>query len=124
LATHRVKNFSEIDFLTIDALNDIFVLPNNQSYYCSDLMCDVCWTGGTVLESKGKPKKMYCVLCQRYLKKYVFINDFLEPTGDSIEFYLPGDWSPETLEEWYDSFKKRRIEQEQVRKQILDEGKE
>lgn len=124
MATHKVKDFSEIDFLTIDAARDNFVLPNGKSFYCSDHMCDDCWTGGTVLESKGKPKKMYCVLCQRFLKKYTFKNDFLPPVGDSIEFYLPEDWAPETLNEWYESFKNRRIEQEKVRSKILDEGSE
>ena len=124
MATHQVKNFSEIDFLTIDAARDIFLLPNGQSFYCSDHMCDACWTAGTVLESKGKSKQMFCVLCQHYLKKYNFINDFLPPTGDSIEFYLPQDWAPETLNEWFESFKNRRIEQEKVRNKILDEGSE
>jgi len=122
LATHKVKNFSEIDFLTIDAARDIFVLPNGQSFYCSDHMCDACWTAGTVLESKGKPKKMYCVLCRNFLKRYTFKNDFLPPTGDSIEFYLPEEWATETLNEWYESFKNRRLEQEQVKNKILDEG--
>ena len=123
LATYKIKNFSEIDFLTIDAARDIFVLPSGQSYCCSDHMCDACWTGGTVLESRDKPKKMYCVLCHHYLKKYTFKNDFLPPMGDSVEFYLPEDWSPETLNEWYDAFKIRRIEQEKVREKILNEGK-
>ena len=124
MATYKVKNFSEIDFLTIDAAKDNFILPNGQSYHCSDSMCDACWTAGTVLESKGKSKKFYCVLCHNYLKKYSFNNDFLQPTGDSLEFYLPREWSPETLNEWYEEFKKRRIEQEKVKEKILNEGRE
>ena len=124
LATYKVKNFSEIDFLTIDATRDIFVLPNGQSYHCSDHMCDACWTAGTVLESKGKAKRLYCVLCDNYLKKYTFKNDFLPPKGDSLDFYLPQEWSSEILNEWYEAFKTGRIEQEKVKEQILNEGKE
>jgi hypothetical protein len=124
VAIFKIKDFSQIDFLTVDAAKDVFILPNGQSYQCSDRMCDLCWTGGTVLESKEKSKQMYCVLCQNYLKKYTFKNDFLPPTGDSLQFYLPEDWSSETLNQWYEAFKARRIEQEKVREHILSEGME
>ena len=125
MAIYKIKDFAEIDFLMVDATSDIFILPGGESYRFSEHMCDACWTGGTILESsENKEKKLYCVLCNEYLKKYSFKNDFLEPTGDILEFYLPERWSTETLETWYDSFKQRRLEQEKVRERILREGKE
>ena len=88
MARYEINDFSEIDFLAVDAAVDVFILPDGESYRFSDHLCDACWTGGTVLESEPKKgKKLYCVLCKEYLKKYTFTNDFLPPTGDIPEFH-------------------------------------
>jgi len=124
MSTIKIKNFSEIDFVNIDASQDVLLLPNGQTYHFSDHMCDNCWTGGTVLETREQEKKYYCVLCQNNLIRISFTNDFLPPLGDTLEFLLPGDWKKEDREKWYAEFKERRIAQEKIKADILERGTE
>lgn len=123
MSEYHIGDFSEIDFVNIDASRDCFVLPGGEKYMFSDDMCDHCWTGGTVLEFEGKEKQYYCVLCQNKLKWVEILNDFLRPKGDKFKFLLPIQWSQNEIEKWYDQFKQRRLAEEQVRKQILEHGK-
>lgn len=123
LADHYVKKFSEIDFLSIDPSNDRVILPTKEVYIFSDSMCDFCWTGGTVLESIGKPKNYHCILCENDLTWIQLKNDFLYPTGDAFRFLLPKSWSKAEVEKWYREFKEKRLAQEDVRQHILTHGK-
>ncbi len=124
MTTHKVKDFSDIDFVAIDPATDSFVLPGDETYYFSDHMCDDCWAGGTVLETRKGRKKYYCVLCNNFLSWNTFRNDFLPPTGDDLKFLLPREWSDEKKQQWFEEFKKRRLAQEKVRENILEHGKE
>jgi hypothetical protein len=124
LAKIRVKSFSEIDFLAINAAEDEFILPDGAQYRFSDRMCDNCWTAGTVMEKTDKNPAYHCILCENDLEPIEFINDFLEPTGDTLCFLLPKKWLADAQEDWYQSFKQRRIQQEEVRNHILKQGNE
>jgi hypothetical protein len=119
MSTVKIDNFSEIDFVNIDASQDLLQLPDGQIYRFSDHMCDNCWTDGTVLETLEQEKKYYCVLCKNNLTWISFKNDFLSPVGDMLEFLLPGDWKEEDREKWYAGFKERRIAQEKIKDDIL-----
>jgi hypothetical protein len=124
MTVHKINDFSEIDVVVVDAARDRFQLPDNRLYEFSDHMCDFCWTGGTVLESCGDEKKLYhCLFCHNHLQWYQVENDFIPPTGDKFQFLLPEGWSPEGLNRWYEKFKQRRLEQEKVKDQILEHGK-
>ena len=124
MSTVKINDFSEIDFVNIDAARDLFQLPNGQTYRFSDHICDNCWTGGTVLETLEHKKKYYCVLCRNHLDWFSFKNDFLPPVGDMLEFLLPRDWKEKDREKWYAEFKERRIAQEKIKDDILMQGKE
>lgn len=124
MTTVKIYNFSEIDFVNIDASQDVLLLPDGQSFRFSDHMCDNCWTAGTVLETLEQQKKYYCLFCNNSLVWVSFKNDFLPPTGDMLEFLLPGSWKEGDREEWYTQFKERRITQEKIKDDILEQGKE
>ncbi len=124
MTLYKIKKFSEIDFVEVDPSSDEFKLPDGEMYHFSDHMCDFCWSGGTVLETSEGEKKYYCVICRNFLDWCEHKNDFLPPKGDMLRFLLPEKWSEEEKNQWYDDFKKRRLEQEKVRKRILDQGKE
>jgi hypothetical protein len=124
LAKIKVKSFSDIDFLTINASEDEIILPDGVQYRFSDRMCDNCWTAGTVMERIDKSPFYHCILCENELEPIEFINDFLEPPGDTLRFLLPKKWSASEKEDWYQNFKERRIQQEEVRNHILKEGNE
>jgi len=119
-----IKDFSEIDFVNIDASRDLFKLPDGRTFRFSNHMCDNCWTGGTVLETLVVPIEYYCVLCQNDLMPVSFENDFLPPTGDKLEFLLPSKWTKEEQEKWYNEFKERRLAQEKLKDNILRNGNE
>ncbi len=123
MAEYYIKDFSEIDFLSIDPVKDKFIFPNKKAYIFSDAMCDYCWTGGTVLENTGKQKEYYCILCENNLSWVRLKNDFINPTGDTFKFLLPKSWSKAEIEKWYQEFKERRLAQEEVRQHILEHGK-
>jgi predicted DsbA family dithiol-disulfide isomerase len=124
MTIYKVKDFTEIDFVSVDPSCDKIILPDGAAYFFSDYMCDNCWTGGTVLETDKGKKKYYCVLCNHFLSRVTFRNDFLPPTGDEMKFLLPRDWSGEEKQKWYEEFKIRRLAQEKVREHILEHGKE
>ena len=124
MAKINIKSFSEIDFLTINASEDEFILPDGAHYRFSERMCDNCWTAGTVMELIDKNPVYHCVLCENDLEPIEFINDFLEPTGDTLRFLLPKKWSKNEKADWYQNFKERRIQQEEVRDHILKQGNE
>ena len=42
MTTVKINNFSEIDFVNIDASQDVLLLPDGQSFRFSDHMCDHC----------------------------------------------------------------------------------
>jgi hypothetical protein len=124
VAKIKIKSFEEIDFLTVNPAEDEFVLPGGDHFRFSDSMCDYCWTAGTVLESIKKSPDYFCIMCKNNLKPVFFRNDFLQPMGEEIRFLLPGHWSTEEKNNWYQAFKKRRIEQEVFLDHILKQGKE
>ncbi len=122
MAVYKIKDFSEIDFVKINPAEDVFVLPDGKEYQFSDHICDFCWAGGTVLESAGNEKKYVCTLCHNELTWHEIKNDFLPPTGDTLRFLLPESWSQERIKEWFEGYKERRLAQEEVRKDILENG--
>ena len=124
MAKIDIKSFSEIDFLTVNAAEDKFVLPDGSKYQCSDFMCDNCWTAGTILELIDENPIYFCIMCENDLEPVFFKNDFLQPTGDELRFLLPKKWSMLEKEAWYQSFKERRIQQEEFRSHIMNQGKE
>jgi hypothetical protein len=123
MTNYKIKNFDEIDFVNIDALNDKFVLPNGKIFIISDYLCDLCDTPGTVLEVESKSKKYHCILCNNELIWFTFTNDFLLPMGDKLKFLLPKSWSGKILEDWFSDFKKRRLDQEKLKNFIKEHGK-
>jgi hypothetical protein len=124
MTTHKIKDFSEIDVVEVDAARDAFLLPDGTLYRFSDHMCDFCWTGGTVLESgEDANKSFHCLLCHNSLRWYQVKNDFIQPTGDHFNFLLPDGWSQTELDDWYAHFKRRRLEQEKIKQHILVHGK-
>lgn len=124
MADYHVKNLSEIDFVEVNPADDQFILPSGDTYCFSDHICDFCRSGGTVFEKVNGDKKYYCVLCQNQLMWRQFKNDFLPPTADTVNFLLPATWSAGKLNEWFEQYKERRLEQEKVREHILKYGKE
>ncbi len=124
MSVHKVSNFSDIDFLVVNAAEDTIELSDGKKYQFSDHMCDFCWTGGTVVETIQGDEEYYCILCQNELKWVEFKNDFLPPEGDMLKFLLPASWQKEELDSWYSEFKERRLAQEEVRERILKDGKE
>jgi hypothetical protein len=120
----KIKNFSEIDVVNIDASQDTFQLSDGTTFRFSDHMCDNCWTAGTVLETMEQQKRYHCLLCDNALVWVSFKNDFLPPTGDMLEFLLPVNWNEKDREGWYTQFKERRMAQEKIKADILEHGKE
>ena len=124
MSKKQITSFSDIDFVSVDASQDEFVLPSGDVYRFSDHMCDSCWTAGTVLQSNQKKPHYFCVLCNNDLEFVKFTNDFLEPTGDKLQFLLPKKWADADRKAWYQDFKDRRLAQEEIRKNIMSDGKE
>ena len=124
MALYQIKNFSEIDFVNVDAVQDRFILPNGEVYRFSDHICHYCWSGGTVLETDEGEKKYHCLQCGNKLAWSEFINDFLEPKGDTLEFLIPEHWTEEEKQQWYQDYKERRLAEEKIREDMLRFGKE
>lgn len=123
MARFKIKDFHEIDFVNVDVTNDTFEMPDGTVYRFSDSICHNCWAGGTVLESIDEEKKYICVMCGHELKWREFENDFLQPTGDTLDYLLPADWSDEQVQNWFDDYKERRLEEEKVKDRVLSFGK-
>ncbi|MFZ0390826.1 MAG: hypothetical protein WAN36_10250 [Calditrichia bacterium] len=119
MSEYEIKNFDEIDYVNINPAEDRFRLPDGSVYRFSDHQCDDCWTGGTVLESLDEPREYRCVMCKNNLEWREFRNDFLAPTGDTLKFLLPRNWSGEENEKWFQTYKERRLAQEEFREQML-----
>ncbi len=124
MATYNINKFSEIDFVNIDPMQDRFVMPNGEMFRFSDHMCHFCWSGGTVMETVEGNKKYQCIQCGYELEWEKFLNDFVPPTGDMLDFLLPKNWSREEKNKWFEEYKERRIEEEKIREDILTHGKE
>ena len=124
MAVYEIKDFSEIDFVSVNPAEDVFALPDGMRYVFSDHICDFCSSGGTVLETEGSEKAYFCVLCENELRWCEFANDFLPPTGDILKFLLPKKWTEQDLANWYQDYQEQRLTQETVRERILREGKE
>ncbi len=124
MALYQIKNFSEIDFVNVDAVQDRFILPSGEVYRFSDHICHYCWSGGTVLETDEGEKKYFCLQCGNKLAWSKFVNDFLEPKGDTLEFLIPEHWTNEEKQQWYEDYKERRLAEEKVREDILRFGRE
>jgi len=124
MSTVKIKNFSDIDVVNVDMSQDVFQLPDGQSFRFSDHQCDNCWTAGTVLETLEQQKQYYCLFCNNSLIWASFKNDFLPPIGDLLEFLLPASWNEKDRQEWYAQFKDRRLAQEKIKDDILEHGKE
>ena len=124
MATFRIKDFSEIDFVNIDPARDQFIFPDGKTFRFSDYVCHSCWSGGTVLETVGDEEKFVCILCGEELSWHEFTNDFLPPIGDTLSYLLPKSWSEEQLKQWFAEYRERRIAEEKVKERILTQGKE
>lgn len=76
------------------------------------------------METVEGNKKYQCIQCGYELEWEKFLNDFVPPTGDMLDFLLPKNWSREEKNKWFEEYKERRIEEEKIREDILTHGKE